>query len=140
MKCRPQEVSDWIRSKKKDVIPPIKPAVFGKRFVEWWTVIQPDWCKDKVATLVFFRDIPQGENWQGMRKGGTASIYVVVMALSWWIKAQQAEPDAEAWSTINDVLWVIQQLNQKAVSPTLVPKKRAHAEDGDGEDKVQRRR
>lgn len=103
-------------------------------------MIQPDWRKDEVATLIFFRDIPQGENWQGMRKGGTASIYVVVMALSWWIKAQQAEPDAEAWSTINNVLWVIQQLNQKAVSPTPVPKKRARAEDGDGEDKVQRRR
>ena len=100
-------------------------------------MIQPDWCKDEVATLIFFRDIPQGENWQGMRKGGTASIYVVVMALSWRIKAQQAEPDAEAWSTIDDVLWVIQQLNQKAVSPTLVPKKRARAEDADGEDKVQ---
>ena len=123
MKCQPQEVSDWIQSKKKDVIPPIKPAVFSKRFVEWWTVIQPDWRKDEVATLIFFRDIPQGENWQGMRKGGTASIYVVIMALSWWIKAQQAEPDAEAWSTIDNVLWVIQQLNQKAVSPTLVPKK-----------------
>ena len=128
-----------MQSKKKDVIPPIKPAVFGKRFVEWWTVIQPDWRKDEVATLVFFRNIPQGENWQGMRKGGTAGIYVVIMALSWWIKAQQAEPDAKAWSTFDNVLWVIQQLNQKAVSPTPVPKKRVCAEDGDGEDKVQRR-
>ena len=66
-----------------------------------------------------------------------AGIYVVVMALSWWIKAQQAEPNAEAWSTINDVLWVIQQLNQKAISPTPVCKKQVCAEDDDGEDKVQ---
>ena len=80
--------------------------------MEWWTVLQPDWRKDDEMSLVFFRDVLIGETWQGMRKGGMAGIYVIIMALSWWIKAQKAERDAEAWSTIDELSWVIQQLNQ----------------------------
>ena len=104
-------------------------------------MIQPDWRKDDIeGSLVFFRDVPISENWQGMRKGGTAGIYIVVMALSWWIKAQKAKCDIEAWSTVDELLWVIQQLNQKTVSSTTVPKKRAHDEKGDGENEGQRKR
>ena len=88
---------------------------------------------------MFFHDIPMGETWQGMRKGGTAGIYVVVMALSWWIKAQEAERDIEAWATIDDFLWVIEQLNKKAGSSTPVPRKRVRNESGDGEDKGQQK-
>ncbi|KIJ91185.1 hypothetical protein K443DRAFT_135548 [Laccaria amethystina LaAM-08-1] len=139
-RCRPQEVADWMRSKKKDVVPPVKPAQFGKQFLEWWTVIQPDWRKDDIeGSLMFFRDVPIGETWQGMRKGGTAGIYIVVMALSWWIKAQKGKRDVVAWSTIDDLLWVIQQLNQNTVSYITVPKKRAHDEKDGSEDEGQRK-
>jgi len=124
MKGRPQEVSDWMRSKKKEVVPPVKPAQFGKQFMEWWTVLQPDWRKDDTeGSLSFFRDVLTGETWQGMKKGGMAGIYIVIMALSWWIQAQKAERDVLAWSTVDEFLWVIEQLNQKMVSPITVPKK-----------------
>ena len=124
MKGRPQEVSDWMRSKKKEVVPPVKPAQFGKQFMEWWTVLQPDWRKDDTeGSLSFFRDVLTGETWQGMKKGGMAGIYIVIMALSWWIQAQKAERDVLAWSTGDELLWVIEQLNQKMVSPITVPKK-----------------
>jgi hypothetical protein len=104
-------------------------------------VIQPDWRKDDIeGSLMFFRDVPIGETWQGMRKGGTAGIYIVVMALSWWIKAQKGKRDVVAWSTIDDLLWVIQQLNQNTVSYITVPKKRAHDEKDGGEDEGQRKR
>lgn len=101
-------------------------------------MIQPDWQKDGLeGSLVFFRNVPISEAWQGMRKGGTAGIYVVIVALSWWIKAQKAKCDIEAWSTVDELLWVMQQLNQKRVSLSTVRKKRAHDEKGDGEDKGQ---
>jgi hypothetical protein len=94
-------------------------------------MLQPGWRKDdirSIVTLVLFRDIPEGETWQGLRKGGTAGIYVIVMALSWWIKAQQTERDPEAWSSVDDVLWVLEHMNQTAVSRTPAPKKRARDE------------
>ena len=129
-------------------MPPVTPAQFGDRFTKWWTMLQPGWRKDDVrslVTLVLFRDVPEGENWQGLRKGGTAGIYVVVMALSWWIKAQQTERDAEAWSSVDDLLWVLQQMNQTTVSCTTVsrtpaPKKRARDEGGRDKGEAQRRK
>ena len=129
-------------------MPPVTPAQFGDRFTKWWTMLQPGWRKDDVrslVTLVLFRDVPEGENWQGLRKGGMAGIYVVVMALSWWIKAQQTERDAEAWSSVDDLLWVLQQMNQTTVSRTMVsrtpaPKKRARDEGGRDKGEAQRRK
>jgi len=131
MVFRPQEVSDWIKSKKKDLVPPVTPAHFDDWFTKWWTMLQPGWWKDNVrsiVTLVLFRDIPEGETWQGLRKGGTAGIYVIIMALSWWIKAQQTERNPEAWSSVDDVLWVLEHMNQMEVSHTPAPKKRARDE------------
>ena len=67
-------------------------------------MLQPEWRKDSIeGSLIFCHDVPIGETWQGMRKGGTAGIYIIVMALSWWIKAQKAEHDVEAWSTITSM-------------------------------------
>jgi hypothetical protein len=138
-KLRPREVSEWIRSKKKDVVPVVKPPDYGSRFRAWWTLLQPPWRKNKNMVLVHHRDIPNGETWQPLRRGGTAGIYIVVMGLSWWIKIQEAEHDANAWSTVEDLLWVIQQMNQYMASDVpvpAVPKKRTHDEhDEDGGDK-----
>jgi hypothetical protein len=111
--------------------------------MDWWMMLQPGWRKDDIRsliTLVLFRDAPQGETWQGLRKGGTAGIYVVVMALSWWIKAQQIEHDINAWSAVDDLLWVLEQMNQTMVSHTPAPKKRAHDEDGEGKDEKEQRK
>ena len=93
--------------------------------------MQPGWRKDdvrSVITLVLYCDTPPGETWQGLRKGGTAGIYVVIMALSWWIKAQQTERDPEAWSAVEDVSWVLHQMKQTKVS-RVASKKRARDED-----------
>jgi len=106
-------------------------------------MLQPGWQKDDVrsiVTLVLFRDIPEGETWQGLRKGGTVGIYVVVMALSWWIKAQETERDPEVWSSVGDVLWVLERMNQMVVSHTPAPTKQAHDEDRHGKAEGQQKK
>ena len=90
MKSHPHEVSDWIKSKKKDVVPFVNPSAYGLCFTEWWGGMQPSWQLfwglDGWLNLV--REAPKSETWQGLRKGGTAGMYTVVLALSWWIKVQ----------------------------------------------------
>ena len=51
-------------------------------------------------------------------------MYVVVISLSWWVKAQHDECDVDAWTLVNDVLWVIQQLKKNMGSTVSVPQKR----------------
>jgi hypothetical protein len=121
-KKRPQEISNWIKSKKKDLVPSIKPGPYGQQFMAWWRLLQPSWRIDEDLLV---RSAPQGENWQGLRKGGAAGIYVVIMGLSWWIKSQLVERDPIAWTAVDDVLWVIQQMMNSTPALPVVTQKRA---------------
>ena len=70
-----------------------------------------------------------------MRRGGTAGIYVVVMALSWWIKSQLVEcddGDVNAWTAVDDISWVIHQMTEGSTPPMPVQKRGLEA---DGDDK-----
>ena len=80
------------------------------------------------------RDVPQGETWQTLRKGGTAGIYVVIIGVSWLIKAEQlknAELDTDAWTLVDDISWVIKEMKKEMSLCEQVSQKRAH----DGEDR-----
>jgi len=139
MNLRPKEVADWIRSKKKDVIPLIRQGEYGNRFMGWWKNLQPSWHKNNSGTASFplFHNVPNGETWQSLRKGGTAGIYVVVVSLSWQVKDQSIERDVNAWSVVDDLLWVIKQM-KRVLPPPPAPFKRAHNEvdnDDNDEDK-----
>ena len=114
-KGRPQEVTVWIRSKKKDVVPSLKPDCYGKLFTGWWTMMQPSWRKEGESLTC---NVPQGETWQTLRKGGTASIYIVIIGLSWWIGAQHARCDVDAWKLVDDLVWVFHEMKEAmALSP-----------------------
>ena len=83
--------------------------------------MQPSW-RNNGESLV--REVPRGESWQTVRKGGTSGMYVVVIGLSWWVKAQHDERDVDAWTLVDDVSWVIQQLKKNMGSTVSVPQKR----------------
>ena len=70
----------------------------------------------------------------GLRKGGTAGIYVVVMGLSWWIKAQRNQCDANAWAAVDDLSWVIQQMSNASDSASSSLQKRCREDEGNGEE------
>ena len=80
--------------------------------MKWWTAIQPSWRRSTVdGTLT--KDIPDDvlEKWGGLMKGGTAGIYTVVVALSWWIKALGTIADGgDASLALRDVAWVLGQV------------------------------
>ena len=112
---RPDEVAVWIRSKKKDSPPEVDADEFGSSFMAWWIAIQPDWRLSDDATFIY--DVPNGEDWHQLNKGGSAGLYTVVVALSWWVGALPAEPPcSHAWSVVRDVRWVIDQVYKKALS------------------------
>ena len=134
-KLRPQEVTNWIKSKKKDVLPSFKLGTYGKAFKEWWMMMQPSW---RMEGELLIRDVPEVETWQTLRKGGTSGIYIVVVGLSWWVKAQLAEQDTDAWTVVNDLSWVLQQMTESLA--VLIPQKRAHNGDVDEEQTLRQKR
>ncbi|KIJ90795.1 hypothetical protein K443DRAFT_135619 [Laccaria amethystina LaAM-08-1] len=112
---RPDEVASWIKSKKKDLPPEVDVDPYGSSFMAWWIAIQPRWRLTDNATFVY--DVPSDEDWHFLHKGGSAGLYVVVVALSWWIRVLPAEPlPLRAWSAVRDVRWVIDQICMKVSS------------------------
>ena len=87
---RPDEVAVWIRSRKKDSVPKVDADEFGSSFMAWWIAIKPDWRLSDDATFIY--DVPNGEDWRQLHKGGSAGLYTVVVALSWWVGALPVEP------------------------------------------------
>jgi hypothetical protein len=120
-KYRPQEVSTWIKSKKKDVVPSVKPGLYGKRFVAWWNSLQPSWRNGGNS---LGSSPPLGETWEGLRKGGTAGFYLIIIGVSWWIKAQGLERDDDAWLAVEDISWVIGEMMNVVTPPAATSMKR----------------
>lgn len=77
------------------------------------------------------RNVPQDKSWQTLKKGGTAGIYVIVISLSWWVKAQHTEHDADVWGLIDDLSWVIRQMKKDMGS--IVPQLQKRARDADAD-------
>ena len=79
------------------------------------------------------RDVPAAETWVGLKKGGSAGLYIVVMALSWWITSLKGDlDDLELYETVNDIAWVLTLL--KATLPQICPSVDAKRPLSDNED------
>ena len=115
---RPTEVSNWIKSKKKDSVPELDMPIYGPRLTGWWNKMQPAWRVEHAdeETGQLSRDTPAEETWQSLKKGGTAGIYVVIVALSWWAGASNLERDEALWVIVDDLSWILQQITM-AMSP-----------------------
>ena len=113
-------------------MPSLDVCSYHKIFKEWWAGVQPSW-RNEGGT--FRRNVPPGESWQVLKKGSTAGVYVVVVGLSWWVKAQDTERDADVWALVDDLLWVIQQMKKDMDLIIPLSQKRAHDTDADPETK-----
>lgn len=92
----------------------------------WWIAIQPKWRLTDDGSFVY--SSPTGEDWRFLHKGGSAGLYTVVVALSWWLKAlSPADCAIRAWTAVHDVQWVIDQINGN-FRTTLQGKKRGSQE------------
>jgi hypothetical protein len=96
--------------------------------------MQPSWrsFQELDGLLDLVQETPKAETWQRLKKGGTAAIYIAVMGLSWWVKAQRNKPDPNAWAAVDDLSWVVQQMSD---APGLLNlEKRRRESEGGGED------
>lgn len=109
---RPNEVAEWIKSKKKDVPREVDPDTYGSAFMTWWIAIQPEWRLADDSSFIYVA--PVDEDWRVLHKGGSAGLYTVVVALSWWVRALTPEvPSFRAWTAVRDVQWVIDEIYKK---------------------------
>ena len=108
----PEEVASWIKSKKKNSPPEVNVDTYGPSFMAWWIALQPVWRVSDDSSFNY--TAPGNEDWRVLQKGGSAGLYTVVVALSWWIRALTPESFSScAWTAVRDVHWVIDQISRK---------------------------
>lgn len=88
----------------------------------WWIAIQPKWRLADDSSFVYVA--PADEEWDILQKGGSAGLYTLIVALSWWINVLiPKDLSTRAWTTVRDVQWVIDQIHKKV---PVMGKKRGH--------------
>ena len=80
--------------------------------------MQPEWRGDENGMLK--QDTPADEDWLALKKGGSAGMYIIVVGLSWWVKAQTTDDSdsVNVWSVVADLSWVFHQM--KEINPPAV--------------------
>lgn len=88
------------------------------------------------------REVPQGEQWADVKKGGKHGFALLLIGLCWWrTKAGEAgsgQEREELDSAVEDVRWVLEQINEGMESGAVLgpePKagaKRAALDDDEG--------
>ncbi|PPQ87864.1 hypothetical protein CVT24_004728 [Panaeolus cyanescens] len=105
---RPSSVSRWVKDKKKHLIPDINATTYGNDWTVWWYDLQPPSRRNSDGVPHLRPAIPLDEWSKTLLKGGTAGIYTVVVALSWWVTLHPEDP--ALWVCVEDVHWVLCQL------------------------------
>lgn len=105
-KSRPDVVSRWIKcGRKYDVQPKIENVpLYAAAWMSWWTELQPRSRKD------LKRSVAASENWDALQKGTVNGFFVVLLALSWWVKAENREDKKMLEFAMKDVFWVLETM------------------------------
>ena len=78
-------------------------------WIQWWTAAQPQW---RVAQgWPFAKGDTVSKDWGHLLEGGKDGMFLVVVSLAWWISAQDSSEESELDNAIEDVAWVLGNLN-----------------------------
>ncbi|KAJ2911921.1 hypothetical protein MD484_g8491, partial [Candolleomyces efflorescens] len=138
---RPKAVQTWIRSHKKTLIPDIDLAVYPTQTLAWWKSNQPSWRiegVDGMNPLGFKRTAAPDADWTTLSRGGTAGIYTVVMALSWWISRAGSEWSEELAAFVDDLAWVLGEMSRPDPKEALSTQTAKRAHDDEPSDNPER--
>ncbi|KAH6897790.1 hypothetical protein BKA70DRAFT_1438046 [Coprinopsis sp. MPI-PUGE-AT-0042] len=110
---RPCEIALWMKRHRKATMPKevAEASDFGPRVLAWWHSLQPAWrVPSSVSTPgVYKRD--DGGSLDCLKKGGPNGIFLIVIAIGWWISAHgDDEISASATEILEDVMWILSQL------------------------------
>lgn len=119
--------------------PTVNASEFGVAWHVWWKLMQPEWRR-RDQDLLLNRDVPSGETWEILARGGSNGFFLVVICLSWWFQGfQSTEPTDEFWSSVNDVTWVLNEMT-KALPSVSVGQKRPGVEEDAMQEKPRSKR
>ena len=94
---------------------------FGTSWKTWWQSMQPAWRGRNLS-----RNIPSDANWSPLLYGGANGLFLVILSLAWWIRADRSNniSDDRIADAIEEVSWVLEHLRAICASSKANGKKR----------------
>ncbi len=116
----------WInRGRNYDKLPKIKSlAMFVTTWKKWWLRLQPPCRRPDGGAWPPLRTMPaSADDWSAVKRGGCNGLFMVIMALSWWVHHAAEDPALllEARNAAEDVHWVCTAMLGDSLIPTADP-------------------
>jgi hypothetical protein len=95
------------RHRRYDLFPDVKAAEFGVEWHKWWRFIQPGWRTDETRVL------PDAADWAALASGGPNGLFLVIMSLSWWARADKIQSNKVSdkfMLAVDEVHWVMTEI------------------------------
>jgi hypothetical protein len=90
----------------------IKVTEYGQSWWMWWKTLQPKWRDIGEGKLS--REVPEGEEWSQICRGGANGFFMIVLTLGWWIMAAdqntEQRTDENLCLAMEDVEWVLDRM------------------------------
>ena len=93
---RPEEFIMWFKHARPNTTPDIGSVRgFEKRWIRWWSAIQPEW-RDTEVWPFRQEDTTGQRDWGNLPNGGKLGLILVVTSLGWWIHVKNRSEDLAA--------------------------------------------
>lgn len=109
---------------------------FGCSWNEWWFGMQPSWREEGKS-----HDVPPEADWFPLLNGGPNGMLIVILALAWWKRSSDDKDSSEQASIafgIDEVSWVLVQMQASLVGERAIGKKRQLEESSNMEPNTKR--
>jgi hypothetical protein len=103
-KRRPAQVSAWVQRARISSLEIKDVRKFAEEWAVWWQDINPAWCKISLP-------MPKQDGvWDNMDLPGPNGFLNVLICLKWW-RGKLEEESKEWLDAVEDVMWVLKQMN-----------------------------
>lgn len=91
---------------------------FGESWLRWWKWLQPEWRDVSVWPIPLDSSDHGNRDWESLKKGGHNAMYLVVVALSWWLVSVAHNNDnaRSVIEAIQDMAFVLRSIHSQASS------------------------
>lgn len=113
MEARPVEIDEWINRHRPDKPPVVNVATFLRNWKLWYTALQPGLRQSSKWPLNYNLERLK---WGHLLGGGKSGFFLVVVSLSWAVRAQDGVRQRKDVSgCIEEVTWCLRMMTEALV-------------------------
>lgn len=112
---RPGHLTQWINDHRSYAKFPVLSSkevkAYGKTVRQWWLNLQPKWRH--ASGYPVLQDDPRNDDtWEPVCRAGPNGVFLVVMAIAWWLDNSKGKIGEDVAELMDDVTWVLKSMGK----------------------------